>query len=391
MQQDELQKLRELSASVPKQKNLALFFGRAGGYFIDNVKYFFIHCVQHRPELQCFFLSFDQKEASQLKKQGLPSLWINDTDTLALMTKASLVISDDFSWKTQDQLWALLGEATSIQLWHGIPLKAIGFPEINSSVNMNPEKAEHLSFAYSGYDAVLSTSPYFTETAFGRAFKAKNFLEMGYPRNDVLMRRPGKFDMINADRELYAEMVKFRKQGGKVVFFMPTFRDLGGGPFEDGAIDLGKLSLFCQQNNILFVCKFHPYLSIAQVQMPPNIVLMNPKSDAYPLLSLCDALLTDYSSIYFDFLLLERPIIFYPYDFEDYVNKNRELLYDYDEMTPGKKVRKEDDLYTAFEEIVINNIDEFAEKRKKLKKLSFTHCDGKAAQRLGEHIIANYL
>ncbi len=55
--------------------------------------------------------------------------------------------------------------------------------------------------------------------------------------------------------------------------------------------------------------------------MPPNIVLMNPKSDAYPLLSLCDALLTDYSSIYFDFLLLDRPMIFYPYDFEDYVTK----------------------------------------------------------------------
>ncbi|CCO23584.1 CDP-glycerol--poly(glycerophosphate) glycerophosphotransferase [Maridesulfovibrio hydrothermalis] len=391
MEQNELLKLREFSASIPKQKNLALFFGRAGGYFIGNVKYFFIHCVQHQPELQSYFLSFDIKETELIKQQGLPALWINDPDAIDIMTKASLVISDDFSWKTEEQLWAILSEATSIQLWHGIPLKAIGFPEINSTVNMTPGKAERLSFAYSGYDAVVSTSPYFTETAFGRAFKAKTFVESGYPRNDILMRCPGKFDMINVDSQLYGEMVRFRKQGGKVVFFMPTFRDAGGGPFEDGALDLTRLSKFCQQNNILFICKPHPYLNVDNISMSTNIVFMNPKSDAYPLLSLCDVLLTDYSSVYFDFLLLDRPIIFYAYDLEDYITKNRELLFDFDSMTPGKKVMREDDLYTAFEEIMVNNIDEFKEDREKLRGLSFTHNDGKAAYRLAEYIISNYL
>ncbi|WP_432738058.1 CDP-glycerol glycerophosphotransferase family protein [Maridesulfovibrio sp. FT414] len=391
MEQHELQRLREAAASVPKQKNLAVFFGRAGSYFIDNVKYFFLHCVQHQPELKCFFITFTKKDAAVLKEQGLPALWVSDPDAAGIMARAGLVVSDDFIWKEQPSLWALLSEAVSIQLWHGIPLKAIGFPEINSAVNMNPEKAEKLTFAYSGYDVVLSTSPYFTEHAFGPAFRAKHFVEAGYPRNDVIMRRPTKYDMINADRDIFAEMVRFRKMGGKVVFFMPTFRDNGGGPFEDGAINIMRLSEFCQQHNILFVCKFHPCLTVNQVALPPNIRMINSKSDAYPLLNLCDVMLTDYSSIYFDYLLLDRPIIFYAYDLEDYVTRNRELLFDFDTMTPGRKVTKEDDLYTAFEEIVVRNIDDYAEDRKNLREISFSKADGRAAFRLGEYIVSNYL
>ncbi|WP_320172176.1 CDP-glycerol glycerophosphotransferase family protein [Maridesulfovibrio sp.] len=391
MEQHELQKLREAAAAIPKQKNLAVFFGRAGSYFIDNVKYFFLHCVQHQPELKCCFMTFTRKDAAVLKEQGLPAMWVSDPEAAGIMARAGLVVSDDFIWKEQPSLWALLCDAVSIQLWHGIPLKAIGFPEINSSVNMNPEKAEKLTFAYSGYDVVISTSPYFTEHAFAQAFRAKHFLESGYPRNDVIMRRPSKFDMINADRDMFAEMVRFRKTGGKVVFFMPTFRDNGGGPFEDGAINIMRLSEFCVRNNILFVCKFHPCLTVNRVALPPNIRMLDSKSDAYPLLNLCDALLTDYSSIYFDYLLLDRPIIFYAYDLEDYVTRNRELLFDFESMTPGKKVTVEDDLYTALDEIVINNRDEYADERRKLRELSFGNADGRSARRLGEYIVSNYL
>ncbi len=391
MQQNEMEKLQKLASAIPKQKNLAIFFGRAGSHFMDNVKYFYIHCVKNEPELECIFMAFDKKEADLLKSQGLPATWVNHPDAADLMAKTGIVISDDFSWKDQGILWALLSEAKTVQLWHGIPLKAIGFPEINSTVNMNPEKAKHLAFAYSGYDTVVSTSPFFTERAFAKAFKAEEFVESGYPRNDVLMRRPTKYDMINTDRDLYGELVKFRKLGGKTVFFMPTFRDTGGGPFEDGAIDLMRMSEFCRKKNLMFVCKFHPYLTLNKVSLPENIRLVDSKSDVYPLLPLCDVLLTDYSSVYFDFLLVDKPIVFYPYDYKKYISKNRELLFDYDSMTPGKKVTDENDLYTAFEDIMINNIDDFADVRQRLRDLSFSNADGLAAKRLGKHVVSNFL
>mgnify|MGYP001316778872 CR=1 FL=1 len=391
MQKTEFEKIRETAASISKQKNLVVFFGRAGSCFIDNVKYFFLHCSRKQPELKCVYISFDRRDAAELKRQGLAAMWVNEEDAAPIMARAGLVVCDDFSWKDQPILWALMSEARIIQMWHGIPLKAIGFPEINSSVNMNAEKAKKLTFAYTGYDAVVSTSPFFTEHAFAKAFRAKEFVECGYPRNDVMMRRPDKFDMINTDSEIYAELVRFRKQGGKTVFFMPTFRDNGGGPFEDGAIDLMNLSTFCQKNNIMFVCKLHPYLSINKVEMPPNIKLVDPKSDAYPLLRLCDALLTDYSSIYFDFLLLDKPIIFYPYDFEDYISKNRELLFDFDSMTPGVKVLDQEGLFNVFQDILIKGKDEHIGARKALREKAFSYIDGDSAARLGEHIVSNYL
>ncbi|SMF44887.1 CDP-glycerol glycerophosphotransferase family protein [Desulfovibrio gilichinskyi] len=391
MHSNEMEKLQKLASAIPKQKNLAIFFGRAGSHFMDNVKYFYIHCVKNQPELECHFMAFEKKDADILKSQGLPATWVNHPDSADLMAKAGIVISDDFSWKDQSVLWALLSEAKTVQLWHGIPLKAIGFPEINSTVNMNPEKAKHLTFAYSGYDTVVSTSPFFTERAFAKAFRAEKFIESGYPRNDVLMRRPTKYDMINTDRDLYGELVKFRKLGGKTVFFMPTFRDTGGGPFEDGAIDLMRMSKFCRKNNLMFVCKFHPYLTLSNVSLPENIRLVDSKSDVYPLLPLCDVLLTDYSSVYFDFLLVDNPIVFYPYDYKKYISKNRELLFDYDSMTPGKKVTNENDLYTAFEDIMINNIDDFADVRHELRNLSFSNADGLAAKRLGKHVVSNFL
>jgi CDP-glycerol glycerophosphotransferase len=391
MNNQDTDKIKKMVSSIPKRKNLAVFFGRSNGCFIDNVKYFFLHCAQKVKQLNCIYISFDRRAAAELKKMGLQAMWVNSEEAGTIMASAGIVVCDDFSWKTQPTLWALMSEAKILQLWHGVPLKAIGFPEINSSVNMNPEKAEYLSFAYSGYKTVVSTSPFFTEHAFGRAFKAEEFVESGYPRNDVLMRRPTKLDMINTDSALYAKLVKFRKSGGKTVFFMPTFRDNGGGPFEDGAINIPRLSEFCQQNNIMFICKLHPYLSIDKVALPPNIEIVDPKTDAYPLLSLCDTLLTDYSSVYFDFLLVDKPIIFYPYDFEDYISKNRELLFDFDEMTPGLKVKNEDSLYTAFEDILLKGKDEYSKQRKELREKSFSHIDGNSAERLGEHIIAHYL
>ncbi|MFV0346948.1 MAG: CDP-glycerol glycerophosphotransferase family protein, partial [Halodesulfovibrio sp.] len=326
-----------------------------------------------------------------LKSQGLPAMGILDPEATELIARAGLVICDDFTWKEQDYLRLLTETAVFIQLWHGIPLKAIGFPEIESTVNMTPAKAARLTTFYSGYNSVVSTSPFFTQNAFARAFKAETFVECGYPRNDVLHRRPSKLDMINTDSGLYGELVRFRKMGGKTIFYMPTFRDNGGGPFEDGAIDIMRLSHFCEQHNIIFLCKLHPYTPVNTGELPSNIIMVPPQSDAYPLLPLCDALITDYSSIYFDFLHVDKPIIFYAYDLEKYMAVNRELLFDFDAMTPGHKAKTQDELYNAIESIVVNNNDDFSNDRKQMKDLAFSDIDGNSAKRLAKHIISTYL
>ena len=71
----------------------------------------------------------------------------------------------------------------------------------------------------------------------------------------------------------------------------------------------------------------------------PNVIHYDPTADVYPALADVDLLVTDYSSIYFDFLLLDRPIVFFANDLDLYLRRERHLLFEYRDMTPGPIAR----------------------------------------------------
>lgn len=374
-------RLAALIAKTPKEHDRVVFVGRSGGLFIDNVKYAFLHAQRHAPHLHCSFMTFDGPAAKALRAQDLPAFCFEEPEGPSQLARAGIVVSDDFWWRIKSTASLFTQGAFQVQLWHGIPLKAIGFPEIESSVNMNPEKARELTQGYSGYNAVLSTSPYFSEKAFARAFRADRFWNLGYPRNDALLRAPNKSEMINVDGALYADLVRAKKKGARVAFYLPTFRDLGGNALSDGFLDPRSLAAFAKDNDILLVCKFHPYEGLHVTSTFPNFRFCDPHSDPYPLLRLADLLITDYSSIYFDFLLTDKPIVFFPYDLENYVTRNRELLFDYEATTPGPKARDTKTLQDAMLALLGGN-DPYVAARQALKRLAFTHHDADSGQRL---------
>ncbi len=375
------------AARSPRSSRRVVFMGRQNSQFNDNCKYAFLQCARRQPELSCTYLSHSREVAKMLGAADLPVLALNDAKAVDAMLAAGTVVCDDFQWRNDPAMAALLHPARIIQLWHGIPLKAIGMPEVESPVNMTPEKATYLQTMYSGYDTVVSTSPFFTEKAFARAFRAERFIETGYPRNDVLLRNPNRDDMIGVDAELYGRIARMKKEGWKLLVFMPTFRDGGGGPIEDGMLDLPRLHEFGRRHKVLTLLKLHPYVeSQLHGRFPETLFLAPASSDAYPLLRLADVLLTDYSSVYFDFLLTGRPIVFYPYDFERYVSRDRALLFDYREMTPGPDVRTPDELFAALEAVLARGEDAYAAARQSLAALAFAHQDAEAAARFGAYV-----
>ncbi len=389
--QDLMQRFAVLGKNVPKRPDRVIFLGRRSGRLLDNVKYAFLHCARNLPDLDTHFLTFNRDEYVQLQTRGLPVLHFGSGESVEFLASAGLVVCDDLLWKTDTPLYPLLLGASKLQLWHGIPLKAIGFPEIASAVNMTEEKAERLRFGYSGYDAVLSTSPFCTRHAFAKAFQADEFPELGYPRNDVLLREPTADDLLNADTALYGELRAFRKRGGKTIFYMPTFRDQAAhDPLVSGAVDLQGLAGLVHAAGALLVLKLHPYVDIRLENLPPGIRVAESQSDIYPLMSQCDLLLTDYSSIYFDFLLLDRPLLFNPYDLERYKATNRTLLFDYERMTPGAKALTGAQL-RAMLLAALDGADPHAEARRALRDTVFTHCDGNSAARLGEYIRTRFV
>lgn len=377
-------RLEALSRATPKKPNLVIFAGRVSGRFLDNVKYLFAHCVAQSKKLTCFFLTHDPSEYKTLSALGLPTLLFPQDESLQLLARASVVVSDDFWWKTHSPAYPLLKDCKTLQLWHGVPLKKIGFPEIESGINMTPDKAAHLEFGYSGYDGVVSTSPWATRETFGKVFRAAAFHETGYPRNDVLLRVPGsltKIDMVNVDVQLYGTLKGLRKQGRRTIFFMPTFRDTGGDPFSDKALDLAAMSRFAAENNAEWVLKFHPYLTVTVPPGIPHVHGCQAQSDPYPLLAQCDVLCTDYSSIYIDYMLLDRPLVFFPYDFDKYVSQDRELFFDFHAFAPGPDCRDQESLFRALADALAGD-DPRREDRNALCDTLFTHRDDKACERL---------
>lgn len=361
-----------------------VFFAGHPNGLKDNVKYAFLEAVERDYGFDACLLSTSHGEDAELRAHNLPVLPLRRC-TRENLHEAALLVVDDFPQKL-GAAWETLNGIPVLQLWHGIPLKKIGFPEIASAVNMDPPKARWLTACYSGYAAVASTSPWATRTLFSKVFHSAAFPELGLPRNDVLLRIPTRRDLINVDAELYGQLVRHRKAGGKVAVYMPTFRDTGENFLTDAALDLQALSAFCLRNNLLLVAKFHPFVDCEAFRDLPGFILCRSASDIYPLLPLADTLITDYSSVYFDFLLLDRPLLFFPYDLERYMTKNRELFFDYASMTPGPLARTQDQLFALLLETVVHGRDAHAGPRRELRERLFAARDAGAARRWCEYI-----
>lgn len=357
---------------------LVLFAGHMGG--LMNVKYSFLAAVTRDYAFDAHFLSTATRDVKTLRSLGLPAS-LAPQASAKLADRAAMIVLDNFPHIAGLRQEDLQGKQT-LQLWHGVPLKKIGFPEIASPVNMTPEKARYLETNYSGYTAVISSSPWATGELFARAFRAEAFLETGFPRNDILARAPGKADMIHVDANMYGFLRRHKAAGGKVVVYMPTFRDTGGTFLSDNALDIRLINAFCKKHNIFFLAKFHPSMQISTEGTLEAFAVYDSTLDIYPVLRLADALVSDYSSVYFDFMFTDKPLIFYPYDRDRYLTQDRELFFDYESFTPGEHVTTQEALLQAIYEATVAGRDPHAAARRALRDRVFGTVDAGSADRV---------
>lgn len=356
-----------------------LFVGRAGGRLMDNVKYAFLYAATHDCGFDPLFLTTYRDEYHMLRDARLPVVLVQQSPA-EFLQQAALVVTDDFLDKIGAS-YVCLKHLPCLQLWHGLPIKKVGFAEIESGVNMDAAKATYLAQCYSGYKAVASTSPWVTEHCFEHIFKAEEFLNVGYPRNDALLSPPTKHSLINVDTELYARMIQHKKSGGRILFYMPTFRDTGGDFLSDNALNIQELSLLCKKHNALFVAKFHPYIPVDAFYGLENFIVCKSTSDAYPLLPLTDGLITDYSSVYYDYLLLDKPVIFYAYDFEKYTTQDRALFFDYASIAHGPIAYTQQELFGYALDVLVHGADNHAPARRAFSRNIHAHNDADTSKR----------
>jgi CDP-glycerol glycerophosphotransferase (TagB/SpsB family) len=385
-----------LSYLFPLKKNLVLFIGKNGGLFFDNVKYLYLYLHGLKQKgIEYYFFTEDKSVYEKLKQHNLPVIFHPTPSSIWALIRSNVIISCSTPWNKKFK-YHLSIKAKQIQLWHGVPLKKIGLLETDTEKN-NRTFPGRLSDAIRGknyiYDLFVSTSDYFTSNIFSKAMRARNFMESGYPRNDILFKELlDKLDLLEADTETLQEIDSFRKNGFKSVLYAPTWDDPMGNAVKSGFLDLAKLSEFAKKQRLLFVFKFHPLVHCEkEFGQFDNIIYYSSSGDIQPLLRASDLLITDYSSVYMDYLLLDRPVIFFPYNYEQYMKSQEGLLFDYISMTPGPICYSQDRLQETIANYALGHKDDFAGKRTEIKKLAFKYEDGGASERIWNFVMKEYI
>ncbi len=350
-------------------------------YFMHNTKYLFLYLMSQN-KLKAVYLCDDTKILSKFKKCGFKNIYKRKSLKGLFYSLISKYWAYDDSKLCINNM-ILSGKTIGINLWHGIPLKKIGY-DINDNIkNLKPAIFKIFDLIKQKDSYYIVNSEY-EQSCYETAFLTSkdNIKIIGSPRLDVLLHDIPHSDLFM--EEDFANIKSFKEQGKKLFFYTPTFRDTGKDI--SGWLKSDRLRQFLKDNNAILVCKLHfADKNSLNFDLPKEFYKMDSDSDIYPVLKYSDALITDYSSIYFDYLLLDKPILYYPIDLEEYQEKCRGFYRPYEDLTAGVKAYNEDELVSAMND-VINEVDNYKEKRKLLRDKMFKYQDGKNCERVVEWV-----
>lgn len=336
--------IRFFTMFFPRNNNLWVI-GSYKWLFVDNSKYFFYEAVNNF-DIKVYWISENEKTIENIKSQGYENIiykWSFKGIYLCLRAGTYFVSNtiDDISY-------SLSGNAKYVNLWHGLPIKKIEFDikegAIKNIYNKTFFSKTFYPQKYVRPDLFVSCSSYFTDL-FCSAFRIQRdqCLEVGSPRTDHFFLTKEELELFlqdkltNSERDFLSRINMYKK----VYVYMPTFRDYSSiSIIESGMFNLDKLNACMKDKDSVFIFKLHPNEKIGDYihKKYSNIIFCIDGYDMYTVLPYTDVLITDYSSIFFDYLLLEKEIILYPFDIDSYLKYSREMYIDYYDTIEGNKV-----------------------------------------------------
>jgi CDP-glycerol glycerophosphotransferase len=365
---------------LPARKHTIVFESFLGKQFSDNPRAIYEYMKEHYPEYKLYW-SVDPRFIDNFKDKGVNIVPRLSIKWLLIMASAKYWVSN-----SRMPLWIPKPKHTVyLQTWHGTPLKKLAADMDDvfmPGTNIENYKRNFLKES-ANWDYLISPNPYSTEI-FRRAFAfKKEMIESGYPRNDFLYN-------ANNEKEILALKKKYQiPMDKKVILYAPTWRD--DQYFEKGKykFDL-KLDLKHMQEQLgdqyIVLLRLH-YLIANHIDVSEYKGFafdFSHHEDIRELYMVSYLLITDYSSVFFDYANLKRPMIFFVYDIEDYRDRLRGFYFDFEEKAPGPLVKTTEEVIEEINKLEKNkrlpkNFDEFYE----------TFCsweDGNATKRVVETV-----
>lgn len=393
--------LKDAAKRQPRNSNIIIFVSE-GGIF-RNTKYAFITLSRlfkrWGKDIKVIWFG-DSKEKRVIENHGLLAIskdveWQKTAITL-LQARVAIYGTECFrdidSWFWQ----GCLDGAVKIQLCHGVPAAK------HAAANYLVRTQNFFAFtgmlhAVSEYDFVIAESDVFVPI-YNSFFPSSKVLPFGAPRNDFLIINNLENDKIYCmgnDLPSIEKIKKAKEEGLNVVIVCPTFPE--GDMSFDGWIDL--VENLCEMPLFYFVVKPHPFHPIRSpntydkfinvCRKLNNFLIIRPDEDIYYYLKLSDALITDYSSVKYDYIILGRPILVYDISFDQFL-RYRDI--------PELSFIKRDDISVVCsspKEIMYelkNSISDKIRWRERLlpyaKLIHKNYEDGKAGERLAKFILS---
>lgn len=357
--------LYQLACKWIKEEDTVIIAGHGAKYLVGNNAYLFHYLEDIRPSFDYFFYTKNKTIFRSLRNEHPGKiLYAYSLKTFIIFLKARVLI---VSTGPEDFFpYFLQSRKKIINIWHGTPIKNIGFLISEANPKMLTKFSRAIDF--------FCVSSEFEGDIIKKAFhlSPKKILLSGQPKNDFIFQNHSCF------------LKSFPFLQKKVILYAPTFRETGMKQrMLKELIPLQQLQKMLEKQDAYFLYRNHINTTEQQsIEGFSRIISASPTifSDSQPLLYFTDLLITDYSGIYFDFLLLNRPIIFYNWDYEAYQNK-RNFLYSYNENTPGPKIQTPELLFNTMEEY-LQQPEKDAAWREKIKNKFHTFTDGKACERI---------
>lgn len=361
----------------PVKENVILFETFMAKNYSDSPKYIYEYIAQNHPEYECVWAINDGAKIPYGAKT---------VKRFSFQYAYYLAVSKYLVFNVRPPLWyRKREEQVFLETWHGTPLKRLVFDQ-EEVTSASPKYKQQFYRQRKDWDFLVSANPFSTKTFRSCFLYEGEMLEYGYPRNDILY-WPNKDEIAQQLKEKLGI-----PKDKKTILYAPTWRDdqhYGSGQYKfELALDL-KLMKERLQDDYVVLLRTHHYISdhIDVSGLGDFVINLSSYDDISEIYLISDICITDYSSVFFDYANLKRPILFYTYDFDKYKNQLRGFYIDMNAEVPGPL------LYTS-EQVVqaIEDIDEITEEYKERYDQFYDrfccYDDGHASEHVAEAMLA---
>ncbi len=334
-----------LNTKNKRDPNIWVFgewYGKRTG---DNSTFLANYVVENHKDVQAYWFCDPSCDTSDLDDR-IKVIDYSSAEAIRLSKQAAVAVMNEGIVDLNTNNYNYFGNALKVNLWHGMMWKKIVNDMKEYSGDTLVNRVRNKVYKYDLFESISEEYTKHIKTGF--SIEQSAIVNSGFPRNQLFY---DKFAI--ADNRKKVRAGANIEEDSFVIVYLPTFRDSHSKPFSFSEIQDENFWNWATENKVYFLQKAHEKDTSSFSGERDNVININSFS-AQELMAASDMLVTDYSSCFFDYLLMDKPIVHYLYDYDYYRNEDRGVYYDREEVVCGDTPESIDDLIKAIKENYAN-------------------------------------